>query len=192
MAWTEPKDWTPGEVVTAQDLDTHLKDNMNAVLPLGTYILVVRPYATAETTLEGRWLQCNGVNVSRTTYPELFNLFNTFSPVLPFGTGDGSTTFGIPDARGRSLWAEGENAEVVDVGLSDALAISIRKVSHYHDRNYGSNSVGGSIPNPPSFDTQFVGAFPTTPATSLGDRANHPRDHPAYLVAGSWFIKYRS
>jgi hypothetical protein len=31
MAWTTPKDWTTDELVTASDLNTHLRDNLNAL-----------------------------------------------------------------------------------------------------------------------------------------------------------------
>lgn len=43
------------------------------------------------------WLLCYGQNVSRTTYAALFAVIST-----TFGVGDGSTTFGIPDYRGRT------------------------------------------------------------------------------------------
>lgn len=42
------------------------------------------------------WLLCNGDAVSRTTYADLFALIGT-----TFGVGDGSTTFNVPDFRGR-------------------------------------------------------------------------------------------
>lgn len=42
------------------------------------------------------WLILDGSNISRTTYSDLFALWGT-----TFGTGDGSTTFGIPDMRQR-------------------------------------------------------------------------------------------
>lgn len=42
------------------------------------------------------WLLCNGDAVSRTTYAALFAVIGT-----TFGTGDGSTTFNVPDFRGR-------------------------------------------------------------------------------------------
>ncbi len=42
------------------------------------------------------WLLCNGQNVSRATYAELFAVLGE-----TFGAGDGSTTFGLPDLRGR-------------------------------------------------------------------------------------------
>ena len=43
-----------------------------------------------------RWLVCNGRAISRTTYAALFAALAT-----AYGTGDGSTTFNIPDLRGR-------------------------------------------------------------------------------------------
>lgn len=43
------------------------------------------------------WLLCQGQLVSRTTYSALFAVVGT-----TFGAGDGATTFGVPDLRGRS------------------------------------------------------------------------------------------
>lgn len=42
------------------------------------------------------WLLCDGTAVSRTTYAALFAVIGT-----TFGVGDGSTTFNLPDLRGR-------------------------------------------------------------------------------------------
>ncbi len=186
MTWTEPKDWTAGEVVTAQDLDTHLKDNMNAVLPLGTYILVVREYTTVETTLEGRWLQCNGVAVSRTTYSVLFNLLNTFSTPLPFGAGDGTTTFNIPDLRGRVPYAEGEHSSVDVLGDNEGVVLSRRGPVHYHQYLHAFNQgdsqggAGGVLP----YNREAIAA--------TSEAISGAVDKPSYLTAGSWFIKYRA
>lgn len=35
MAWTTPRTWVTGELVTAALLNTHLKDNLNAIVPNG-------------------------------------------------------------------------------------------------------------------------------------------------------------
>lgn len=43
-----------------------------------------------------RSLPCHGQAVSRTTYADLFGKIGT-----SYGTGDGSTTFNVPDMRGR-------------------------------------------------------------------------------------------
>ncbi len=44
------------------------------------------------------WLQCDGSAVSRTTYADLFTAIGT-----TYGSGDGSTTFNVPDLRGRTV-----------------------------------------------------------------------------------------
>ena len=48
------------------------------------------------TTAPSGWLLCNGNAVSRTTYSTLFTAIST-----TFGTGDGTTTFNIPDMSSR-------------------------------------------------------------------------------------------
>lgn len=60
------------------------------VIPAG----VVLDYA-GSTAPDG-WLLCHGQTISRTTYAALFAAVGT-----TFGAGDGSTTFGVPDCRGR-------------------------------------------------------------------------------------------
>lgn len=50
----------------------------------------------AGTTAPDGWLMCFGQAVSRTTYANLFAKIGTI-----YGAGDGSTTFNLPDCRGR-------------------------------------------------------------------------------------------
>jgi hypothetical protein len=54
--------------------------------------------ATLRSAIPLGWLLCNGQAVSRTTYADLFALLGT-----SFGVGDGSTTFNLPDIRGKTL-----------------------------------------------------------------------------------------
>ena len=55
---------------------------------------VVLPFAGS--TAPTGWLLCFGQAVSRTTYAALFTALGT-----SYGAGDGSTTFALPDLRGR-------------------------------------------------------------------------------------------
>lgn len=55
---------------------------------------VVLPYAGAAAP--SGWMLCYGQAVSRTTYAALFTAIGT-----AYGVGDGSTTFNLPDLRGR-------------------------------------------------------------------------------------------
>jgi microcystin-dependent protein len=54
--------------------------------------------AYASSTTPSGWLLCDGSAVSRTTYADLFAAIST-----TWGTGDGSTTFNVPDLRGQFL-----------------------------------------------------------------------------------------
>lgn len=72
----------------------------NAILPAG----MVMPFAMNSTP--GGWLACNGAAVSRTTYARLFTAIST-----TYGTGDGSTTFNLPDLRG--IFIRGTGAQTI-------------------------------------------------------------------------------
>jgi microcystin-dependent protein len=54
--------------------------------------------ATARTTAPSGWLLCYGQAISRTTYDILFAAIGT-----TYGAGNGSTTFNVPDLRGRTI-----------------------------------------------------------------------------------------
>lgn len=64
-----------------------------AMVPLG----VLLPYPPTATAPSSNWALPYGQAISRTTYAPLFSLMGT-----TYGTGDGSTTFNLPDLRGRS------------------------------------------------------------------------------------------
>ena len=61
-------------------------------------------------------LLCDGSELSRETYSELFNVIGTI-----YGEGDGSTTFNIPDYRGAFLRCTGGNADVLGTLQEDAI-----------------------------------------------------------------------
>lgn len=58
--------------------------------PVGTVL------SYAGSTAPADWLLCGGQAVSRTTFAALFATIST-----TYGAGDGSTTFNLPDLRGR-------------------------------------------------------------------------------------------
>lgn len=65
---------------------------LRSVVPAGTVI------AFAGATPPSGWLLCDGSAISRSTYLALFTAIST-----AHGSGDGSTTFKLPDYRGRFL-----------------------------------------------------------------------------------------
>jgi phage-related tail fiber protein len=77
--------------------------------------------AYATSTVPNGYLECNGSELSRTTYSALFGVIGTL-----YGTGDGSTTFNIPDLRGEFIrgWDNGKGVDsgrVIGTGQGDAI-----------------------------------------------------------------------
>jgi hypothetical protein len=75
----------------------YIKEYTDASLVSGGSLVptgVLNPYAGA--TAPAGWLLCYGQAISRTTYSTLFTAIGT-----TYGVGDGSTTFLLPDMRGR-------------------------------------------------------------------------------------------
>ena len=81
---------TSGQVVQSDG------DGSFSYLTLATGFVsgMLMPYAGASAP--SGWLLCYGQAISRTTYADLFTAIGTV-----YGVGDGSTTFNLPDLRGR-------------------------------------------------------------------------------------------
>lgn len=93
--------------------------NDNRFTPPG----VVVPYAGASAPTG--WLLCDGSAVSRTTYAALFSAIGT-----QYGVGDGSTTFNLPDIRGRVPVGLGPHADVDTLGENDGTTSTSRTPRH--------------------------------------------------------------
>lgn len=71
-----------------------LRDLINSSTPAGTVIA----FAGKLDKIPAGWLLCDGSAIDRNTYSSLFDVIAT-----SWGEGDGTTTFNIPDLRGRFL-----------------------------------------------------------------------------------------
>ena len=71
---------------------------------------------SSKSSDHGKWLICQGQQISRTTYADLFNLIGT-----SFGAGNGSTTFNLPDFRGRVCGAIGQGAGLTSRSLGNSV-----------------------------------------------------------------------
>ena len=81
--------------------------------PIGT----ISPFGGS--SVPSGYLLCNGQAVNRTTYAELFAVIGT-----AFGTGDGSTTFNVPDMRESVPKGAGLTGKTVGAHLdADGLAV---------------------------------------------------------------------
>jgi microcystin-dependent protein len=102
-------------------MNTHVRDNMLAVTPAGAIL------GYGNTTAPSGWLACDGTAVSRTTYAALFAAIST-----GYGVGDGSTTFNVPDFRGRVISGLGTHVDVNALANNEAAALADRSPSHHH------------------------------------------------------------
>lgn len=74
------------------------------------------------------WLQCDGRAVSRSTYNLLFDAIGT-----QFGSGDGLTTFNLPDARDRILGVQGSSHSIGDDIGSETVTLTVGQLAaHNH------------------------------------------------------------
>ena len=83
-------------------------------------------FCMAVATVPSGYLECNGAAVSRTTYSVLFAVIGT-----AYGTGNGSSTFNLPDLRGEFVRGF-DNGKGTDSGRSIATSQSATNASHNH------------------------------------------------------------
>lgn len=141
-------------------------------------------YMTTNTTPTG-YLKCNGAAVSRSTYSALFAVIGT-----TYGSGDGSTTFNIPDLRGEFVRCF-DDAKGTDSGRSIASFQDQAFAEHQHRTSHPSNSPNvpsgygtqppspwnGGTPGPIEYDVSYQN-FPASrpPTTPTGGTETRPRN----------------
>lgn len=108
-----------------------------AAMPIGAVIMWPRATAPA------KYLECAGQLVSRTAYPELFDVLGIY-----YSAGDGSTTFGLPDYRGvfPRGWDHGRGIADVnrDVGVYTPDAFAAHNHLVTNDADVWGGGAGGS------------------------------------------------
>lgn len=110
-----------GSAWTAEDIATQAELAAAIVVPSGSI------FDFAGSAAPGGFLLCDGAAVSRATYAALFAAIGT-----GYGIGDGSSTFNLPDLRGRVAVGKGSHGDVDALGDSDGLAVGSRRPAHAH------------------------------------------------------------
>jgi microcystin-dependent protein len=102
---TDPEIHEPKGVANAPANSVYIADGNGsgawASLPSVNPALISTPLGAvsdfAGTVAPSKWVLCYGQAISRATYANLFSVIGT-----TYGSGDGSTTFNVPDCRGRA------------------------------------------------------------------------------------------
>jgi len=121
------------------------------------------------SVLEG-FLECNGAELSRTTYANLYAVIGD-----TYGAGDGSTTFNIPDLRGEFIRGF-DNGRGIDSGRG----IGTAQLDEFKSHTHGDGIVSG---NSISSTSSFYWAVGNTAAS--GGTETRPRN-----IAMMYCIKY--
>lgn len=149
----------------------------------------IRPFIAVESPPSG-WLECDGSAVSRTTYADLFS-GQTLSIGTTFGVGDGSTTFNVPDLRGRFLrgWDHGAGTDpdaASRTNRGDGTSgdhVGTKQADEYKTHRHG---IAGSTSILSSGSDLFrSGTETTTYSAFSGGNETRPKN-----IAVMWCIKY--
>ena len=89
-----PPTGADGNILTSDGTNWASEPNLGGASPVPTGVVNAYAGATAPTG----WLLCYGQAISRTTYSALFTAIST-----TYGVGNGTTTFTLPDMRGRTV-----------------------------------------------------------------------------------------
>ena len=91
---------------------------------VGTPVGTILPYGGAASPTG--WLLCEGQEVLRSDYPELFSVIGT-----SFGAGDGATTFNLPDMRDRAAMGA-TTGHVLGAVEEDSMKSHTHTMTHTH------------------------------------------------------------
>jgi microcystin-dependent protein len=187
--------WTKSANIKGPKGDTGLTGPQGPVADVEVGSIKPWPAAAAPAS----WMLCNGAAVSRTLYPELFSLIGS-----TYGPGDGSTTFNLPDMRGRFVLGMGQGAGLADrvlaaIGGEETHQLTLTELAAHnhvatqpaHQHQAGSNNftyTGGgagpvySVTNPPGSAPWVTGfATPTIAVQNAGGNTAH-NNMPPFLV----------
>jgi len=107
----------------------------SSITPIG----VIRFFAGS--VIPDGWLSCDGSNVNRNTYADLFKVIGT-----TFGSGNSNNTFTLPDMRGRMPICAGAGSSLTartlgsNIGAETATLSVANMASHTHTATVGTQS----------------------------------------------------
>ena len=151
---------------------------------------MVAPFAGAGSVPTG-WLECDGSAVSRLTYANLYTYLGT-----TWGAGNGSTTFNLPDLRGRTIIGVGTGSgltarTIAGTGGTETHTLSTSEIpAHGHSIANAPYVYTGTGTDSHNWSVSGGGnqqATIGTSATNTGGGGSHNNMQP--WAALRWMIK---
>ena len=146
------------------------------IIPSGTIV------AYGAATAPGGWKLCDDSAISRSTFARLFAVIGT-----GYGTGDGSSTFNVPDLRDRVPLGKGTNNDTLGTATTGAAASSVMASATKSGVQTATNNTGNDGDGDLTVATTTVASSAkdsstTTVATGV-TQAAHSHSIPALTVA---------
>jgi microcystin-dependent protein/predicted acyltransferase (DUF342 family) len=160
--------------------------NLTGSIPTGTIL----PWSV--TVAPTGYVLCDGTAISRSTYSDLFAVVSSL-----YGSGDGSSTFNVPDLRGRFMagWNAGTSrltSVTADMVVGDSMAatggrqdvtLAVAQIPvHTHELTsiFSSNAEFGGADGLKRDDTLETGASMNT--SSAGGGGSHSNIPPVLMI----------
>lgn len=149
-------------------------------LPIGGII------AFASDTIPSGWLLCDGRAVSRTEYAELFKVIGT-----KHGSGNGSTTFNLPNPKGRTLVGKDSTDtdfnELGKTGGEKTHTLTVDEMpSHKHELIVNKQQGGANAALQPTWGTAFSS---TDSGSILATGGDQPHNNLQPYIVQNYIIK---
>lgn len=205
-------DTAPAMLDTLNELSAALNDDPNFATTVANALAALVPAGTitqtARATAPTGYLLCDGSAISRTTYSALFDAIGT-----AYGSGDGSTTFNIPNLKGKvpvgydPLQTEfdalgetgGAKTNTLNANNLPPHSHPISDPGHSHtQRRYDENGTGpgfnrsmlfGNWQNRPFFDAESTATSGTGITVNNNSTTNTPVNNLQPYVVLNYMIK---
>jgi microcystin-dependent protein len=161
--------------------NSRILDGTGFVMPVGSVL------SFAGSIVPNGWLECDGTDVSRTTFADLFSVIRT-----TYGGGDGTTTFNLPNIKGKVVVgynaSETEFDTIGETSGEKAHTLTVNEIpSHNHvfTEAYGGSGVYPDADKSPSSTSL---QRPSGAIGNTGGGAAHNNLQP--YIALKFIIKY--
>lgn len=174
-------DITSGTIATARlgsgtpTSTTFLRGDQTWAAPAGTPAGIVSAFAGSAAPTG--YLMCDGAAVSRTTFADLFTIIST-----TYGAGDGSTTFNVPDLRGRTAFGKASSGTFQNLAATGgaetaSLPNHVHTMAHTHTLNGGTDIGAGT-----------ADAFQTSTGQPSSANTGNPTTSPTLTVTNPFLV----
>lgn len=137
------------------------------------------------------WLNCEGQELYRGDYPVLFEVIGT-----TYGAGNGTTTFNLPDLKGRAIVGQGAGSGLTArsmgaTGGAETHTLSTDEMpSHSHNVDNTVQKSGLNTPSGLDNDGSEIDTVNTVSTASTSDGGDQAHNNMQPFTVLNYIIKY--